>query len=312
MLVLHGNVDIREVDLSFNGSEHVARILVREGDRVKKGQLLAALDTDRLRPAVAAAEAQLQAQAQVVARLEAGSRPEEIRRARADVDAAQADATNAERIYKRRIPLAAKKVISTEQVDDARAAAEAASARLRSVRETLALALAGPRKEDIAAAVQTLRAYEANLSLRRQELADAELHAADDGVIRNRILEPGDMASPQQPVLTLALTNPIWVRAYVSETELGKLHLGMSAEVSTDSYRGKTYSAWVGFVSPTAEFTPKSVETREVRTSLVYQVRVYVCNPRDELRLGMPATVSISLLQPTPIAKADADRCEEP
>ena len=114
-------------------------------------------------------------------------------------------------------------------------------------------------------------------------------------MIQNRILEPGDMASPQRPVYSLALTDPIWVRTYVGETDLGKLRPGMSAQVSTDSYPGKTYRAWIGYISPTAEFTPKAVETTRVRTDLVYQVRVYVCNPQDELRLGMPATVTIAL-----------------
>ena len=115
--------------------------------------------------------------------------------------------------------------------------------------------------------------------------------------IRDRILEPGDMVTPQTPVLTLALTNPVWVRTYVPETRLGQLSLGMPAEVSTDSYPGKTYQGWVGFISPTAEFTPKNVETPELRTRLVYQARVYVSNPQNELRLGMPATVTIQLDQ---------------
>jgi HlyD family secretion protein len=103
------------------------------------------------------------------------------------------------------------------------------------------------------------------------------------------------MASPQQPVFTLALTNPVWVRTYVSETDLGKISPGMKAYATTDSFPEKRYEGWIGYISPTAEFTPKSVETREVRTHLVYQVRVYVCNPENELRLGMPATVIVPL-----------------
>jgi HlyD family secretion protein len=103
------------------------------------------------------------------------------------------------------------------------------------------------------------------------------------------------MASPQRTVLTLALVEPLWVRAYVPEPDLGKLRLGAPAQVATDSYPGKRYPAWIGFISPTAEFTPKSVETEELRTNLVYQVRVFVCPPHDELRLGMPATVTVPL-----------------
>ncbi len=242
--------------------------------------------------------------------MEAGSRPEEIRKARADVDAAAAEAQNAERIDRRLQDLLAKKVASQQDADDARAAADAAQARLKAAREALALALAGPREEDKAAAKATLRAYEAQLALARRELADAQLYAPSDGVIQNRILEPGDMASPQKPVFTLALTSPLWVRAYVDEPDLGKISPGMEAAVTTDSYPDERYRAWVGFISPTAEFTPKSVETREVRTHLVYEVRVFVCNARDELRLGMPATVHIALDQPRPPTASGApDRC---
>jgi HlyD family secretion protein len=131
-------------------------------------------------------------------------------------------------------------------------------------------------------------------------LADASLYAPNNGVIQDRILEPGDMASPQKSVFTLALTDPVWVRAYVSEPDLGKITLGMAAEVETDSYPGKRYQAWIGFISPTSESTPKSVEVRQLRTRLVYQVRVFVKNPQDELRLGMPVTVYVPLDQPRP------------
>ena len=166
------------------------------------------------------------------------------------------------------------------------------------LQETLKLVQLGPRKEDIAAAKAMLKANQAALDVARKALADASLYAPDNGIIQERILEPGDMASPQRPVYTLALTDPVWVRAYVQGPDLGKLKPGMRAESSTDSFPGKNYRAWVGYISPTAEFTPKSVETTEVRSSLVYQVRIFVCNPQDELRLGMPATVIIHLGEP--------------
>jgi HlyD family secretion protein len=106
------------------------------------------------------------------------------------------------------------------------------------------------------------------------------------------------MASPQKPVFTVALADPLWVRAYISEPDLGKIREGMKAAVTTDSFPAKQYEGWIGFISPTAEFTPKPVETTEIRTKLVYQVRVFVKNPNDELRLGMPATVRVQLDQP--------------
>ncbi|HQU15817.1 MAG: hemolysin D [Chromatiales bacterium 21-64-14] len=308
-LVLYGNVDIRQVELAFNGNERIAAMEVQEGDRVKKGELLARMDTRRLKSAADQARARVAAQRQVVARLLAGSRPEEVSKARADVAAAQAEAYNAVRNAQRQQALVRKKLISSAQADDAAAAADAARARLDAARQTLKLVLAGPRREDIAAAQATLQADQAALALAQVALADADLYAPADGVVQDRILEPGDMASPARPAFTLALTDPMWVRAYVAEPDLGKIRLGMRAEITTDSYPAKRYPGWIGFISPTAEFTPKSVETPQVRTRLVYQVRVYVCNPQGELRLGMPTTVHIPLRQTGTPQPDTARRC---
>jgi HlyD family secretion protein len=311
-LVLYGNVDIRQVQLAFNGSERIAKMLVQEGDKVRKGQVVAILDVRRLKQTVARAEGQVHAQKEVVARLEAGSRPEEIRKARADVESARAEAHNARLIYDRLVPVVPKGGASQQQLDNAKAAAEVTAGKLKAAQEILELAIAGPRKEDIAAAKATLKVYEAELAFVNRELADAYLYAPVDGVIQDRITEIGDMASPQKPVYTIALTNPLWVRAYVGEPDLGKIWQGMVAEVTTDSYPGKRYRAWIGFISPTAEFTPKSVETPQIRTSLVYQVRVYACNPQNELRLGMPATVTIPLPQPHQEGGPVSDLCRKP
>ena len=309
-LVLYGNVDIRQAELAFNGNERIASLMAQEGDRVKRGQLLATLDTLRLSHQVSQAEAQVKAQKEVLAALVAGTRPEDIRKARADVEAAEAEQKNAGIVFRRKSMLAEKDLISKQERDDAKAAADSSQAQLKAVKAALALAVAGPRKEDIAAAGETLKSYEAALSIAKRNLEYAYLYAPSDGVIQTRILEPGDMASPQTPVFTLALTDPVWVRAYVQEPDMGKIRLGMSAEVTTDSYPGKRYKAWIGFISPTAEFTPKSVETQELRSSLVYQVRVYACDPDNELRQGMPATVIIPLNQPDTGRTPEEDRCK--
>lgn len=305
-LVLYGNVDIRQVQLAFKGTERIASMSAKEGDSVRKGSLLATLDTDKLKANVELKKAELAAQEQVVARLMAGSRVEEIARARAELDAAGIDADNALRNYARLKDLAQKHFVSEQQADDAKAAAQGAKARERAADAVLKLAQTGPRREDIASAKSALEADRQALAIVSIDLEDASLYAPSDGVIEDRILEPGDMASPQKPVYTLALTNPVWVRTYVPESSLGKLKIGMSAEVATDSYPGKRYEAWVGYISPSAEFTPKSVETSELRTSLSYQVRIFVCNPQNELRLGMPATVSILL------AKIGTEPCKAP
>jgi HlyD family secretion protein len=296
-LTLYGNVDIRQVQLAFNGADRIETMLASEGEIVHQGQLLATLDTTRLQQNVVLLEAQLEAQQQVVARLKAGNRPEEIDKARADAESARIGANNAARTSRRLADLFKQKLASQQQVDDAKAAADAAEAGHKAAQAARRVAELGARVEDIAAAEAMLKANAAALAIARKQLVDAALYAPANGVIQNRILEPGDMASPQLSVYTLALTDPIWVRAYVQGSDMGKIHQGMNAEVTTDSYPGKSYRGWLGYIAPSAEFTPKSVETTEVRSSLVYQVRVFVCNPQNELRLGMPATVTIPLDQ---------------
>ncbi len=310
-LTLYGNVDIRQVEVAFNDNERITAMYAHEGARVKAGELLARLDRRRLKAAYDEARARVAAQRQVLARLLAGSRPQEIRKARADVAAAAAEAHNAALNERRQRDLARRKLVPQAVADDATAAADAARARLKAARATLSLVLAGPRKQDIAAARATLQADAAALALAHRRLADAELYAPADGIIQDRILEPGDMASPQRPAYTLALTNPVWVRAYVPEPDLGRVREGMPAWITTDSFPGKRYRGWIGYISPTAEFTPKAVETPDVRTRLVYQLRVYACNPQGELRLGMPATVVIPL-HPAPGSVGRPPDCAGP
>ncbi len=294
VLELYGNVDLRQVDLAFNNSQRILEVAVQEGDHVEKGQVVARLDTNRLEPMVAQAEAELAAQREVVERLHNGSRPEEIAQAKANVRSAQADAANAARQYERLKLLSEQSsggAVSRQEVDNVQAALEVAEARVEVNQKALELAVAGPRKEEVAEAEARLRANEANLKFLRQELSDAQLVAPVGAVVRTRIMEPGEMASPQRPVLQLAITDPKWIRAYVSEPDLGKLKPGMSATIGVDSFPERRFDGWVGFISPVAEFTPKPVQTQELRTSLVYEVRVFVKDPHDELRLGMPATV---------------------
>jgi HlyD family secretion protein len=290
-LVLYGNLDLRQVELAFNNSERIASVLVEEGDRVKRGQILARLDTSRLRPELDEVEAKAAAQRETVEKLRHGSRPQEIAQARANVESANADALNARGQYERRKALAADAVVSQQDYENARAVFDVARAKLAVNQKALDLAIAGPREEEIAEAEAELKADEAECALLRQELTDAQLVAPADAVVRARLLEPGEMASPQKPVLSLAVVDPKWVRAYVAEPDLGKVRTGMTATVTVDSFPDRRFAGWVGFVSPVAEFTPKTVETTELRTSLVYEVRVFVKDPSDELHLGSPATV---------------------
>jgi len=297
-LILYGNVDLRQVELAFNNSERIAQVLVQEGAKVTRGQVLARLDTSRLLLQTATAEAMVAAQQAVVEKLHHGSRPQEIAQARANVASAKADEVNAEQQWERLTALTALtsgRAISQQDVQSAKAAIDTARARLAVAQKSLDLSEIGPRTEDIAQGEAQLRANEAQFELLHRQLADSELFAPCDAVVRSRLLEPGEMVSPQRPVFSLAITDPKWIRAYVSEPDLGKIHMGMRATISTDSYPGRALSGWIGFIASVAEFTPKAVQTEELRSSLVYEIRVFVQDPRDEMRLGMPATVLLEL-----------------
>ncbi|MCB9879949.1 MAG: efflux RND transporter periplasmic adaptor subunit [Planctomycetes bacterium] len=292
-LRLHGSVDVRDAQLAFFGQERIREVLVEEGDRVAAGQLLARLHRERLDAEVANVAARIRAQQAVVDRLEHGTRPEQIAQARAEVAAAGVQVANAKRVIERVTTTADSGASSAQDVDDAKARLDVAEAELEVRRQALALAIAGPRAEDRAQAAATLEALRAEDALLQRRVADSELHAPAAGVIRTRILEPGEMAAPERPVFTLALTDPKWVRAYVPEPDLGRVVEGARATVRSDSFGGKAYDGWVGSISPIAEFTPKTVETSELRTRLVYEVRVFVRDPDDELPLGMPVTVDL-------------------
>lgn len=311
LLTLHGNVDIRQVELAFNASGRIIEVLAREGDRVAAGQVLARLDTERLKLALQQAQAQATAQRQIVTRLQAGSRPQEIRQARAQSEAARAAADDARHLYQRQQELAARQFISQQQADSARFALDKALAQWQAAQETARLVELGPRPEDIASARAVLAANEASVAQLQHDLAEGELRAPSAGVIDKRVLEAGDMASPQKTAFTLALTEPLWIRVWLPEAQLGRVPPGALASISTDSHPGKMYRGWVGHVSPSAEFTPKSVETADVRSSLVYQARVYVCAGAGELRQGMPAVVGIRLDQPAAPASAPAPACQD-
>ncbi|MDE2454427.1 MAG: HlyD family efflux transporter periplasmic adaptor subunit [Burkholderiales bacterium] len=297
-LTLYGNVDIRQVSLAFNASDRIAALLVDEGDRVKTGQVLGRLDDTTARLRLEQNQAQIGVQQEALKRLKSGSRPEEIAQARANLAAAEAEAglaKNQRERLKATADATQGKGVARQDLDNAAWREKAAQAQAEAARKAAQLVAAGPRKEDIAQAEKQLAYARAQQALLQRQIDESQLLAPVDAVVRARLLEPGDMASPQRPVFTLALTHPKWVRAYVDETRLGRLHPGMTASVSTDAAPGQALAAKLGYISSVAEFTPKSVQTPELRTSLVYELRFLVDDPKDELRLGMPATVELKL-----------------
>jgi HlyD family secretion protein len=294
-LTLYGNVDIRQVDMAFQAIGRVQEMRFEEGDAVKADATLAVLEPETYRDLTALARARVEAQRVALQRLQAGSRPEEIARDHAAVEANRAAVVDAELLLKRRTELLKTGNVSRELYDEAKNAYDSARARLELSSQAARLTELGPRQEDIDQAKALLNAQESTLSLAERRLGDTELKAPSDAIVLSRIVEPGAMVGPNTPVYTLALTDKVWVRTYVSEPDLGRVRPGLAVSIVTDTDPQHPYEGWIGFISPTAEFTPKTVETTELRTQLVYRMRVFVRNPDGRLRQGMPVTVRVPL-----------------
>ena len=295
-LKLSGNVDVREISLAFRQSDRIAELLADAGDTVKQGQVLARLDTHELQLARNEAAAKLAAQQSSVDKLYHGSRSEEIQQAQEKVRAAKVTADYAAGVYSRRQQIYdSVEGVSTQELDSARSQADAANAQAAEAEQALRELAAGPRSEDVSQAEHTLQALQEELSRQDYLLSQYELLAPADGVIRSRLLEVGDMAGAAAPVFKISLLDKKWVRVYVKETDLGKIYEGQEARVYIDSQPEKPLTGQVGYIAGTAEFTPKTVQTDDLRTALVYEVRVYVNDEDNVLRLGMPATVRIEV-----------------
>jgi HlyD family secretion protein len=293
-LTLYGNVDIREVNLGFRVAGKLAKLDYDEGDSVKMGAELARLDDEPYRHQLALASAQVKsAQARQLLR-EAGNRPQEIAQARALLHERKATASNAKLLLERSQKTLDIKGISNQERDNAATAFREADARLTAARENLALLEAGFRHEDKAQAKADLAQAEASLASAELQVKDSVLTAPSDGVILTRAQEVGAILPAGATVSTLSLQNPVWIRAYVHESELGRIHPGSQVRIYTDTHPDQPYRGQVGFISPRAEFTPKNVETFQLRTALVYRLRIVVDNPDDSLRQGMPVTIQLA------------------
>ena len=294
LLTLYGNVDQRQLELAFIDAERIAEVLAEEGMLVQEGQVLARLETRRLHDRIAVLAAEQAAALAALTRLENGTRPEEIDQARAALAAEEAELHFARQQYERYLDIWQKSkgaALSKQDLDMTRLQLSVAQARLKQAQEQLRLAELGPRQEDIDEARARFTSSTNSLEEQRKRLADAELKSPAPAVIRSRLLEAGEMASPQRAVFSLALVSPKWIRAYVSETDLGQMRPGRTALISVDSQPGQQIPGTLGFISSLAEFTPKTVQSPDLRTSLVYEIRVFVEDSQDLLRLGMPATV---------------------
>ena len=289
-LLLYGNVDIREVDLAFRQPGRLLQMQVEEGDRVEKGALLAKLDAKPYREALAVAAANVQLAEAELAKLRRGNRDQDIRRAEAAVKQARAIFTRFSADLARQVELVKTGAASQKNLESVRSAYDEARANLAAAEQALSLQREGFRVEEIASGEARLAAAEAAHSQAKTALGDTLLLAPEGGVILSRIREPGSMLANREPVYTLSLQQTVAIRAYVAEPNLHRAAPGTQVEITIDG-KETPYVGQIGFVSPRAEFTPKSVETADLRTDLVYRLRIIVQQPDSSLRQGMPVTV---------------------
>ncbi|HEC8329033.1 TPA: secretion protein HlyD [Providencia rettgeri] len=290
-LTLYGNVDVRTVNLSFRVPGKLVSLTVDEGARIAIGDKLGQLDDapyiNALNKAKGVRES---AKAQLMLK-ESGYRTQEIAQVEAEVAQRQAAWQYADNFYKRQQGLAASRVISANDLDNAKNNRNQAFAALQAAQDKLNQYQSGFRQEEIAAARGEWLQAEAAVAQAELDLQDTVLIAPSNGTILTRAIEPGTNVGAGNSIFSVTLTHPVWVRAYISEPHLGNAVPGSQVTLYTDSHPNQPYHGTIGFVSPTAEFTPKSVQTPDLRTDLVYRLRIIVDDADDALRQGMPVTI---------------------
>ena len=294
-LRLSGHIEATETDLGFKVPGKIAAIHFQEGDGIQAGQVAAALEDKDLREDVAQAEGALGAVRANLAKLLAGSRPQEKKESSAAVAQAKADLDDKQREFRRMQALFERRTVSAQTRDRAEAAYLMSKEARRRAGENYSLVKEGFRKEDIDAARAEARRVEAALELARTRLSYATISSPVTGVVLVRPVEPGMVVAIGSPVLTLGDLDNAYFEGYIPETDLARVRYGQNAEITTDSYPGKKYPARVYFVSSKAEFTPKTVETHKERVTLVYRTKIRVENKDHSLKPGMPADVVIFL-----------------
>lgn len=294
-ITLSGNIEAHEALVSFRIPGRIIALPVEEGQQVTQGEMLARLDDADYLQRVRIDEAAVHVRAASLALTEAGTRQQELRAiqqnmldAEADLEQKKLDSDRAQRLY-------ARDELAAQDRDRAATALKRAQAVYAAAQQRYSEAQEGSRKEDIAVAQASLREADANLGLSRVNLGYTVLRAPTAGVITVRQAELGEVVAAGTPVVTLADLDHLWLRAYIAETDLGRIHWGQDAVVTTDTYPGRQYHGRISFISSNAEFTPKSVQTYKERVTLVYRIKIDLENPHHELKPGMPADARIAL-----------------
>ncbi len=294
-LTFSGNIEAHESLVGFKVPGRIVDLPIEEGQQVTAGALLARLENADYRQKVRIDEASVRVRQSDLALALAGTREQEVKAsqqamldARADLAQKRLDADRARQLF-------AKDEVSAQDRDLAVTALTRAQAAYKASQERYSEAVEGSRKEDIAIARANLAQADANLGLSRIDFGYTTLNAPMSGVITVRQAELGEVLQPGSPVVSLADLDHIWLRAYVAETDLGRIRWGQSAVITTDTYPGRLYHGRISFISPDAEFTPKSVQTFKERVTLVYRIKIDIDNPSHELKPGMPADARIEL-----------------
>lgn len=294
-LRLSGNLEAIQTEVSFRVPGKVLERPVDEGFLVKQGQLIARLDAKDLEQQVAMQRANAATAQAALAELLAGSRKEEIEASKAALDQATADLKRQEPDEARIHDLYKQGILSIRDYEASHASFLAAKAKARQAEQQYALVKMGPRTEDIAQAKARFEQAQQALALAQTQLGYATLTAPTSGVVLSKNVEPNEYVAPGTSVVTLADLTKLWLRAYIEESDLGRVKTGQIVYLTTDSYPGKKYEGRVSFISGEAEFTPKSVQTQKERVKLVYRIKIDVPNPNLELKPGMPADAEIQL-----------------
>jgi len=294
-LVLSGNIEAHESLVSFKVQGRIVELPVEEGQSVEKGALLARLDDADYLQRVRIDEASVRVRQSNLALTLAGTREQEIKAAQQTMLDAQADMQQKKLDFDRAQRLFSEDAVSAQDRDLADTALKRAQATFETAKQKYDQALEGSRKEDIAIAQANLHEASANLGMSRVNLDYTVLRAPAAGVITVRQAELGEVVVPGTPVVTLADLDHLWLRAYIAETDLGRIRWGQDAMITTDSHAGKQYHGRISFIASDAEFTPKSVQTYKERVTLVYRIKIDIDNSNHELKPGMPADARITL-----------------
>jgi HlyD family secretion protein len=288
-----GTLEVTEVDVAPTAPARVVRVWLEEGDRARTGDTLLTLTQPTSRPDVEERRAQLASARATLRELEAGSRPREIDRARADLAAADAEADRAARDYARAKPLGASGTISRQALDAARSAADLAAARKAAAAESLRLLEEGTRPERIQAARAEVATQEAALAASQATAADLVLLAPVDGTVLSRNAEPGEMLGAGQSALTLGEMRRPWTRVYLNSLVLPRVRVGQSAAATLDGLPGRQFRGRVVAINDRAEYTPRIALTEKERADLLFGVKVMFDDTTGTLKPGLPAMVEI-------------------